>query len=279
MNRLVRMLLSPLLALSLLSCSAAAAETRALFINVGKADAALIETNGTRWLVDTGHKDSRDQLMAVLDAYGVTHVDGVFITHTDKDHVGGLKKLLKEGLQADRLYAPALHSEKSTEDHPVYEAAEKYGVPLTWLSAGDVIPAGGGAAFTVLGPLRQDPDKENNNSLVMHLVTPDGSILLTGDMELPEEADLLSAGLIPRADVLKVPNHGDSDATGRQFALTVQPKWAIISTSTIDKPSTPSQKVLRHLTQAGAEIAVTQDAQVGILVTLDKGKTGVQLIN
>lgn len=278
MNRILRLLLCALLLPAMLT-SCASAETRALFINVRKADAALIEVNGLRFLVDTGHKDSLDHLQQVLETYGVSRVDGIFITHTDKDHVGGLKKLLKSGFEADMLYAPALHSEKSNAKHPVNEASEKYGVPMTWLSSGDVIPAGEGASFTVLGPLRKDPGKENNNSLVMHLVTPDGSLLLTGDMELPEEADLLAAGLIPRADVLKVPNHGEDDATGRQFALTVQPKWAIISTNTIDEPDTPDEKVLRNLTQARASIAVTQDADVGILVILDKGKLDVQAIN
>lgn len=278
MNRWMKTLLTLTCSLALLT-SCAAAETRALFINVRKADAALIEVSGRRYLVDTGHKDSLEHLQRVLETYGVSHVDGIFITHTDKDHVGGLKKLLKGGFKADMLYAPALHSEKSTEKHPVYEASEKYGVPLTWLNAGDVINAGDGASFTVLGPLKKDPDKENNNSLVMHLVTPDGSILLTGDMELPEEADLLEAGLIPRADVLKVPNHGEEDATGRQFALTVQPKWAVISTNTIDEPDTPDEKVLRNLTQARASIAVTQNAEVGIQFILDNGKIDAQQIN
>lgn len=277
MNRFARMLLTPLLMLSMLS-SCAAAETRALFMNVRKADAALIEVDGTRWLVDTGHKDSFEQLEKVLKVHGVDHVDGIIITHTDKDHVGGLKKLLKGGFKADMLYASALHSEKSTEDHPVYEASEKYGVPVTWLKAGDVIEAGS-AQFRVLGPLRKDPDKENNNSLVMHLVTPDGSMLLTGDMELPEEADLLNAGLIPKADILKVPNHGEEDATGEQFALTVQPKWAIISTNTDDEPDTPDPKVIKRLTKARANMAVTQDAEVGILVILKNGKLDVQAIN
>ena len=36
----------------------------------------------------------RRQLERVLEAYGVTRLNGVVITHTDKDHVGGLKKLL-----------------------------------------------------------------------------------------------------------------------------------------------------------------------------------------
>lgn len=145
MRRYHRLLGLVLVVLLLLAgaCARAQEQVQALFINVGKADAALFFLDDQRFLVDTGTKDSYDQLERVLEAYGVTRLNGVVITHTDKDHVGGLKKLLKSEIAVDRVYAGALHSEKSLEDHPVYEAAEKYAVPLTWLSAGDSIALGG----------------------------------------------------------------------------------------------------------------------------------------
>lgn len=49
----------------------AAADTGALFINVGKADAALLVLGEKRYLVDTGSKDSYDQLERALTACGV----------------------------------------------------------------------------------------------------------------------------------------------------------------------------------------------------------------
>ena len=254
-------------------------DVEALFINVRKADAALITLGDMRYLVDAGHKDSYEQLARVLDAYGVSHLNGIIITHTDKDHVGGLKKLLKGGVTADALYAGVFHAEKSTEDHPVYEASEKYGVPLKWLAAGDRIGAGNGCAFEVLGPVRHDPAKENNNSLVLRLTTPEGDMLLAGDMEEPEEHDLLNKGLIRPVPVLKVGNHGEGDATGKAFALAARPQWAIISTNTEDEPDTPDPKVLKRLREVGATVAVTQDAEVGILVTLRGGRVDVQRID
>ena len=249
------------------------------FINVGKADAALYLLGDQRFLIDTGTKDSYDQLERVLEAYGVQRLDGVLITHTDKDHVGGLKKLLKSGIAVDALYAGTLHSEKSLEDHPVYEAAEKYDVPLTWLSAGDVIDLGNGCTFQVLGPLSQDDEDENNNSLVLRLLTPQGDMLLTGDMELEEENELIEAGLISQAAVLKVAHHGRDDTTSRQFALLVRPQWAVISTSTAERPDTPSARVLSYLRDARASVAVTQEAQVGILITLEGGQASAEAIN
>lgn len=276
--RILSLCLIALFCFSLLPANANA-QVSALFVNVRKADAALFWLNDRIYLIDTGHKDSLDQLQRVLDAYGVAHLDGIIVTHTDKDHVGGLKKLLKGGLTADRLYAGSLHSEKSLEDHPVYEASEKYGVPVTWLSAGDQIDAGDGCVFHVLGPIRQDNENENNNSLVLRLVTPEGDMLLTGDMELEEEADLLEAGLISRAEVLKVAHHGEDDSTSKVFALTVRPQWAVISTNTQDEPDTPDQKIISRLEMTRCVIAETQSAEVGILITLEDGKASAHEIN
>ena len=277
-HRLLPLLLAAVLLLAG-ACARAEETVQALFINVGKADAALFLLGDQRFLVDTGTKDSYDQLERVLTAYGVTQLSGVVITHTDKDHVGGLKKLLKSDIAVDRVYAGTLHSEKSLEDHPVYEAAEKYGAPLTWLSAGETVALADGCAFHVLGPLSQDDEEENNNSLVLRLTTPQGDMLLTGDMELAEESELIEAGLISPAAVLKVAHHGNEDATGWQFVLLARPQWAVISTSSVEKPETPSSKVLSRLKDVKANVAVTQDAEVGILVTLEDGQAAAEAIN
>lgn len=277
-HRLLALVLAAVLLLAG-ACARAEEPVQALFINVGKADAALFLLGDQRFLVDTGTKGSYDQLERVLTAYGVTRLSGVVITHTDKDHVGGLKKLLKSDIAVDRVYAGTLHSEKSLEDHPVYEAAEKYDAPLTWLSAGETVELADGCAFHVLGPLSQDDEEENNNSLVLRLTTPQGDMLLTGDMELQEESELIEAGLISQAAVLKVAHHGNEDATSWQFVLLARPQWAVISTSSVEKPETPSSKVLSRLKDVKANVAVTQDAEVGILVTLEDGQAAAEAVN
>lgn len=251
---------------------------RALFINVGKADAILLMLGEERYLVDTGTKDTYDKLDTVLGLYGVTKLDGVFITHTDKDHVGGLKKLLKDTIPVEMVYSAKLHNDESDQKHNAYKAADKQNVPFTWLSAGDVIDRGD-FSFQILGPLERNPEGDNNNSLVMNLVTPHGNILLTGDMEYEEEKQLLQAGLIPQATVLKVAHHGDNDATSDVFIRTVSPQWAVISTSSAEEPDTPDEAVLTGLWRVGAGVAVTEDASVGILISLLDSTASAQQID
>jgi beta-lactamase superfamily II metal-dependent hydrolase len=78
----------------------------ALFMNVGKADAALFMLGDKRYLIDTGTKESAEAMLRALSYYQGDRLDGVMITHTDKDHVGGLKTLLKTMYCRRPLYAP-----------------------------------------------------------------------------------------------------------------------------------------------------------------------------
>ena len=247
-----------------------------LAINVVKADALLLRSGETAYLIDTGTKKSFDALYAALQSEGITRLDGVILTHTHSDHAGGLKKLLESDIAIDALYASAYY-DCDLEKHPVTKALKKSDQqpPVTWLKGGDTLPLQGGT-LEVLGPLAPS-DKENNNSLVLLASGGGGTMLLAGDMEFPEEAELLSAGLIPRVDVLKVGNHGEGDATSDAFIAAAQPRVAVISTNTPEEPDTPDPRVIRLLNRYGIPILQTQDAPLGVQVTLTNGEIHTEL--
>ena len=260
----------------LLSCPCAEADTASelslLAINVGKADALLLRCDASAWLIDTGSKKSAASLIRVLQNEGVTRLTGVILTHTHADHVGGLKALLDSGIVIEGIYASKYYVLKKEDGkHPVAKAIKKKDYEITWLAGGDELPLDGGK-LTVLGPLELNEEAENCNSLVLLAEGGGGSILLTGDMEFPEEDSLLKAGVIPQADVLKIGNHGEGDATSRQLVITVQPKLAVISTDSDEEPDTPDPRVIRLLKDQGIEYAVTQNSESGILVTLKNGE-------
>ena len=251
---------------------AAAEEMSMLAFNVGKADCILLRSGKTTYLIDTARGKKWEQVEAWLGDEGVDHLDAVIITHTDKDHVGGLKKLLKSNISVDHVYTPAFYhpEDKENKENPTLNAASKQNVEVEYLKGGDELPLDGGI-LRVIGPISAAEDKEDNNSLVMVAEAAGGSILLAGDMEFPEETELLNAGVIPRADVLKVGNHGDDDATSTALLSAVQPKIAVISTSTEEKESTPASRVIRALDSWSVKILQTQEAERGILVTIRDG--------
>ena len=268
----MKRLLTLVLVLALCAaCAPAAAEDglTLIAVNVGKADCLLLQSGGMTYMIDTGLEESWGAVSAVLAVKGITRLDGVILTHTDKDHAGGAWALATSSIEVGGWYAPVYFTDVKAAKHPLVKAAALRGEEVTWLKAGDTLPLTGGT-LTVLGPVVHDTDKENNNSLVLRAETADGSMLLTGDMEFPEEQSLMAQGLIASADVLKVGNHGEDDATSDAFARLVNPQVAVISTNTPDEPDTPAPRVLRAL--SGALVVQTQQAQAGVMVTLAGGR-------
>lgn len=278
---LIRLLAALLLCAGLFQIAFAAPETtraaldedavQMITLNIGKADCVILMAGNRRFMVDTGYEQTAGMMLTALNSLNIARLDGVFITHNDKDHVGGLARLLSSDVQVGNVYAPAFSVDKRDEKHPVIAAAALRGMEPVFLNAGEVLTFDD-LSFTVLGPREQNMDNENNNSLVMTFSSPHGSILLTGDMKLEEEYTLLRAGVFTRCEVLKVPFHGDNSAMSVSLLNAVRPRMAVIPTSTEQEPDTPHKDTLRALASAGCETYVTQDLSDALLITLKDGK-------
>jgi competence protein ComEC len=251
----------------------AAAETRMCAVNVGKGDAIIITVDDSAYLIDAAKGYACGRLRRALSEMGITRLDGVFVTHVDSDHTEGLGWLAESGVAVENWYASPYFFEYKEGKHPL----EKLGLDVTWLQAGDSVAVSGGA-FRVLAPLSKNTDEENDNSLVMMLETGDGRILLTGDMEKVEEAELMATNPDLACHVLKVANHGDNDASGSEFLAAAAPYAAVISTDSLEEPDTPAPEVLFELARLNADTYVTQDHSA-VLVTLDGGDVSAEYLD
>ena len=245
-------------------------DVRILFINVGKADAALLSAGDRHYLIDTGTKDSAGDLLATLEKMNVETLDGVFLTHTHSDHIGGMETLA-ENIPITTLYHAAITELTKKGVNKFERFSEELDIPHTALSAGDILTLAEGVTAEVLAPLYPNSEDDNDQSLVLMIHANGRKILLTGDMQFAEEATLLTAGKDVSADILKVGNHGNPDATSDSFAKAVSPSIAVISTDTAEDTDSANERVLNAL--EGAGFYITQDARLGILVTVSAGGT------
>ena len=253
---------------------------RLFAVNVGKGDALVLKVGDWVGLIDAGKPVAMGRIRAALKGLGVERLDAVFLTHTDNDHEGGLSWLAESDIPVGGWYAPAMYTDVKEKKHPMVLAAALRGQSVRWLQRGDALTLGnGGATLRVLAPASLFTDKDDNNSLVMMLESSQGKMLLTGDMELPEETELLSQGDDLRCAVLKVPNHGDDDTTSAAFANAAAAQVAVISTDSLEKPDTPDPTVISRLEAAGSTVFVTQDAGMGLLVTLENGTATVKAVD
>lgn len=236
-----------------------------LFINVGKADAALIRTQERAYLVDTGTKASAPVLLGILNACGVTRLDGVFLTHTHSDHIGGMTAV-GENAAVDRMYRAEISMSNKKGGNDIDAIAQALELPLKLLNAGDSVDIGSGLAVEVIAPLEYNNEDDNDNSLVLRLNAAGRSVLLTGDMQFAEEDTLLAANADVKAEVLKVGNHGNPDATSDNFGATVAPKYAVISTNTAEDTDSANPRVIAAL--GGAQTFVTEQWEAGVLMRI-----------
>ena len=282
LKRIFRVLTLLLTAAMLGGCGAetAGAPVRLFAVNVGKGDALVLEAGDWVGLIDTGKPRAMGRIRAALAKLGVDRLNAVFLTHTDDDHAGGLEWLAESDIPVDNWYASAMFTGVKEKKHPMVQAADARDQEVLWLQRNNALALGSsGATLRVLAPASIFKDDDDNNSLVMMLESDQGRILLAGDMELPEEAELLSQGDDLRCAVLKVPNHGDDDTTSAELANATGAQLAIISTDSLEKPSTPDPQVVKRLQAAGSTVLVTQDAGLGLLVTLTGGKAAATAVD
>lgn len=132
-----------------------------VFADVGQGDGSLIHVKkGGNYLVDGGSssedKLGRYVLIPVLKYYGMSHIDGIFISHTDKDHYSGILYILQNanlyGIQIDHL----IFAEGTEEDEAMKSllaAAQNVGAEIDYMSAGDqILDVSGNAEFTCVYP-------------------------------------------------------------------------------------------------------------------------------
>jgi competence protein ComEC len=248
--------------------------------DVGQGDGEVLATAdpGRAVVVDAG--PDPDAMDECLNRLGVTRIPIVLLSHLHADHVGGLASVLRDrsvgavGVGPSRVPAWAWVQVRA-------ESAAA-GVPIVQLNPGERL-SWPGLTIEVIGPPAaeswpggDDPSGTvvNNSSLVLRASTPAGRVLLTGDVELAAQADLLNAHLDLTADVLKIPHHG-SRYSSPQFLDAVHARVAVASVGAGNPYGHPSPLTLSRLSSDGALVLRTdQDGDVAVL----PGPGGPQIV-
>lgn len=225
------------------------ADARITMLDVGQGQSILLQTEGKTFLVDCGgdrEEETADLIAQTLLSQGIGRLDGLILTHYDRDHSGGLHHLLTR-VDTDYLFLPDIQNEmpvpKTTgEILYVWEDLE--------LSVGD-------ATLQIYGPVYSGPG--NENSLCVLFDTENCDILITGDRSAFGERMLMRTRTLPDVDILVAGHHGAADATSEEFLRQVRPETVLISVGQDNLYDHPSPALLERLEQFGCTVCRTDE--------------------
>lgn len=201
-----------------------AGQVRIDVLDVGQGLAVVVRTREHSLLYDTGpyYSSAADAgvrvIVPYLRAVGIDRLDGLVVTHRDTDHSGGAMSVLESmpvGWVAD---APGTHFAEVTPG--VRSKPCLAGRSWIW----------DGVNFQFLHPSASKDLASldtNHQSCVLRVSVGEASMLLTSDIELVDEQQLVARGLLP-SQVLLVPHHGSGTSSSELLLDTVQPEIAIV---------------------------------------------------
>lgn len=235
------------------------------FINVGQADAALVECDGRYMLIDGGNKGDSSRMYSILKKHNISHLDIVVGTHAHEDHIGGIPGALNYAT-ADLVLCPVKsYDSKAFRDFVKYANQKGNGIVVPRVGAKYTL---GSATVTILG---LNAGSGNNSSIVLKVQYGATSFLFTGDAEREAEQALLNSGFNLSSTVLKVGHHGSDTSTTYPFLREIMPKYAVISVGKGNSYGHPEDNPLSRLRDA--DVTVFRTDLNGDIVFTSNGRS------
>ena len=240
---------------------------RVSFIDVGQGLAVLLEYGGRFALYDTG-PDSVGVVDSLV-ARGVDTLEWVVMSHSHRDHAGGILELggaagsARDGI-APRVHVRHLYVGPDTAGGfvrgSVLGLARRFDIPVDTLvrgsslgqisgcgsiAGGDCAGSGDAPRFNALWPPDYVHEGGNPASVVLRAEFGAASMLLTGDLDSAGERRLLELSPTLSADLLQVPHHGSAGSSSLRFIAQVAPDYAVASVGAGNSYGHPREEVVR----------------------------------
>ncbi|MBI4187634.1 MAG: DNA internalization-related competence protein ComEC/Rec2 [Chloroflexi bacterium] len=244
------------------------------FLDVGQGNAVLVQKGNQQVLVDGG--PSPQALTVSLGKkmpFWDRRVELMVLTHPHADHITGQIEVL------NRYKVGQVLSTNLADESPLY--AEWLGlikekdIKYTSARAGQQINFGG-AVIEVLNPpipLFTGTDSDiDNNGVVLSLQMGAVSFLLTGDIRLETEFELIARRAGMDSTVLEVAHHGSATSTTAEFLAVVNPRLAVISVGKDNTFGHPNTGVMDRLRKAIGQANIYRTDERGTIEFITDGE-------
>lgn len=223
-------------------------DCRMTVLDVGQGQCILLQSDGKTYMVDCGgdyDADAADIAAETLLSQGVRRVDGLILTHFDRDHAGGAINFMSR-IPVDAVYIPDRPDEGGIRD-----TLEKNELGTVFVIQEVIQLFYGDTSLSIYPSLV--PESDNNGSLAVLFRRDNCDILITGDRNGFGERLLLKEAEIPELDILVAGHHGSADSTCEELLSATKP--AIVAISVGDNSyGHPSAEVLDRLQRYGCTV-------------------------
>lgn len=236
------------------------------FVDVGQGDCIFIETNTRKnILIDGGGSENYDVGKNILLPYlldmRVMHIDTIFSSHSDADHLYGLITIL-ENIKVDNV----IIGKNALGYDKLYELASKKGFDVIEVEKGDVIRVGD-IIFEIISPnITMDNQDVNEYSLVFKLKYGEQSALFTGDIGNETEEKLYNL----KADLLKVGHHGSKHSSSEKFINRVNPSLSIIQVDKNNRYGHPDKEIVKRLKKTSIVYTTAEHGEIQVKMYKNK---------
>ena len=192
-----------------------------------------------------------DIAASALLSQGISRLDGLILTHFDRDHAGAVENLLSR-VSTEVLILPAQSNPLSPPENTRVIYADR-----------DLRLSFSGVELIVYPPVF--PGDGNESSLCVLFDTKKCDILITGDRDGFGERSLLRNADIPQVDVLIAGHHGSKNAVCEELLQAVKPEIVCISVGADNPYGHPAPELLKRLDTWGCRVFRT-DLQGDIVI-------------
>jgi len=243
-------------------------------LDVGQGNCALLHFDNKNYLIDCADTSyhsiptSRSIIEPFLSFMKIKKIDGIFLTHWDKDHSGSLKEIITD-LKTDFVAFPNCPSPPSQ----IKDFLSNTKIKQIYLQRGDNFDLKK-AKVEIFHPQCNSENtlSENNLSLVFSILIDDKILLFAGDIEKEGEKDITESQIsLKKADILMAPHHGAKNGLFAPFVSKVSPKIALFSVGKDNRFNHPNPSVLDYYRSINTKIFRT-DKDGAILMILDDEK-------
>lgn len=223
------------------------------FLNIGQGDSILIKTpENHQILVDGGPENSVIGELAEVMPFFDKQIDLMVLTHPHADHISGLIEVLRRYRVENVLFSGVDYG--GPEYDEFLKELENQGVRV-FLAESRLDFRMGEVTLDVLFPKNIIAGEKfknlNNSSIAMMVKFENKKVLLTGDLELEGEAELIKSGALLKADIFKAGHHGSRTSSSPELLRLVQPSVVVIQSGKENSYGHPHPETLKKLQKLG----------------------------